>query len=309
MSEINESKVYITRCSFWCLSDIKELSDVDNLLAKFDEIYKDFRRSKNIKIECSSDLTDKVVNLTSIQDDLLQLANDDYSVFSYYLSLFDKCFSEYVLYNNSETIDYIINNQKSSDYMRKYVLVIDRDIHFFTNVNAENYTSSWSETLNLNSSYIIKSKGDDEFVEWSKCNYEYLTFHPEILKTIRTIKIGCLNDYKEIISHALNSLNQSYFIISEDPNKNEEDLTVISSLTGSIGRTLPCSRQGKNKVEFEFPNKGIINCEYHLKINVNDKNIAIPHGKGNPIRIYFGLKSYNNENKKKIMVAHIGKHL
>ncbi|MEC6796927.1 hypothetical protein VXS03_07690 [Photobacterium sp. S4TG1] len=309
MSVINESTVYITRCSFWSLSDIKKLSDVDNLLSNFDGIYKDFRRSKNIKIECSSDLTDKVVNSTSIQDDLLQLANDDYGVFSYYLSLFDKCFSEYVLYNNSETIDHIINNQKKSDYMRKYALVIDRGINFFPNINNENYTSSWTETLNLNSSYISKSNSDDEFIKWSKCNYEYLIFHPEISNTIKTIKIGTINDYKEIISHALNSLNQSYFIISEDPNKNEDDLTVISSLTGIIGRTLSCSRQGKNKVEVVFPDKGTINCEYHLKINVNDKNIAIPHGKGNPIRIYFALKSYNGENKKKIMVAHIGKHL
>lgn len=65
-----------------------------------------------------------------------------------------------------------------------------------------------------------------------------------------------------------------------------------------------CTRQGSNKVVREFVigegKSETVNCEYHLKIKWNDQGISIPRGEGNPVRVYFCLKSYENIERKQI---------
>ena len=72
--------------------------------------------------------------------------------------------------------------------------------------------------------YCGKHIGSAEFISWSIDNYEFLTFHPDVQSSLQTIQVGEYTDYKYLLSHALNTLNQSYHFISTDPQYNEQDL-------------------------------------------------------------------------------------
>ena len=111
----------------------------------------------------------------------------------------------------------------------------------------------------------------------------------------------------------MNTLNQAFYEISTDPNQNEADLNKIKEVSSKLGKTLSCTRQRKNKVEWEFQHPikleeyETINCEYHLKINWTDSGVALHRRK--KVRVYFGLKSYDKIERKQFKLAHMGKHL
>ena len=222
----------------------------------------------------------------------------------------------YVTNNNTEGMIAVINHQ-TANLPRHYSFILD-DTFRWPTVSPGLHTTSWSNTLSLNSQFIADNHADvQEFLSWSTLNYEYLDFHPNLLSTLGTIQIGTYQDYKQLLSHGLNTLNQSYHLISSEANQNQADLNVISNLTNQLGQQLNCSRQGRNKVPTQFRKPPLvlptgnetINCEYHLKIDTKDNGQPIPHGRGNPVRIYFGLKSYDEYERKQFKLAHIGKHL
>lgn len=290
--------------------------DLEEMLLFFKEIVTTHSIYHNILIECVNDIFDYKVDGLSFQDIILEIFDLDEGIYQHYLSELQKIVGEYVRYNNTPTVKSIIVSQRCT---LPILLPLSRNGYsFWSELDDFEHTCNLRNTLKISSNYIANNyKNESEFIKLCKINYIFLDFHDDIESTLRTIKIGKYYDYINLITHSLNVLNQSYFLVSTDANKNQEDLNVIMNLSNDLGERLECSRQGKNKVEWEFKNISIshlneretINCEYHLKINKMDDGRDIPLGDGNPIRIYFGLKSYPELDRKQFKVAHIGKHL
>ena len=227
-----------------------------------------------------------------------------------------KILGKYIKYNNTLSVKYIINSQNNS---LPILLPLSSDeVSLWGELENFSHTHNIVTTLNLNNEYIVRNhKDENNFIQLCKLNYFFLDFHEDIEASLKTIKIGKYYDYIRLITHSLNVLNQSYSVISTVASKNLEDLFVIMTLSEKLGKRLECTRQGKNKVERNFKQPTLIslcgietiNCEYHLKIDQTDDGRAIPYGIGNPVRIYFGLKSYQEMDRKQFKIAHIGMHL
>ena len=312
---MNIAKIHITRHSL--LNNITTLNttdDIECLIDKLETKLKKYAYSKNIIINCPIDLFDYSIDNINLEDKLLEAVNNDFITFEYYFSNLEKIITQYVKYDDTDRIMSLINEQGTLDFPRHYAFCIEPTSQW-PNIELNLHTYSWENTLKLNSDFIAQHHtGVTQFISWSKKNYEFLDFHDDIEDTLHSIKIGDYTNYKQLVSHALNCLNQSYHFISNDPQKNQDDLNVISEYTQRIGRSLSCSRQGSTKLHWDFFNTNsneneTINCEYHLKINWDDCGNKIPRGNGNPVRIYFGLKSYPGFERKQIKIAHIGKHL
>ncbi|ADZ90204.1 hypothetical protein [Marinomonas mediterranea] len=310
------AKVYLSLYSVDCLSSATRYEDVDNIVACLKETLTLYDRSKNVHIECPNDLFEFGDIGSSLGDRLLDILDDNWDYYLFYLAEINKIVLGYVKHNNTECLIFLIKNQLI-DLPRHYAFVISNKYQW-PDIVMDQHTTSWKDTLNKNSKFISDSNGNvDNFIAWSEMNYEYIDFHPDLKNTLSTIQVGTYIDYQSQLSHCLNTLNQSYHLISNDPNKNQEDLNVISAYSHTLGNSLSCTRQAKNKVSAIFSPPPLvassefeeINCEYHLKIDTDDNGNRIPHGKGNPVRVYFGLKTYKEYERKQIKLAHMGKHL
>ncbi|WP_440890169.1 hypothetical protein [Vibrio sp. WZ-1] len=311
------AKVYLTRHSVDNLSTTNTYDDIENIARTLADSLEFYKRSKNVGINCPTDFFEYGNVGDSLDDKLLDIVDNNWD---FYLLAFKEMSDVVLPYvdnsNNTEGMIAVINNQQPT-LPRHYSFVLSKTYRWPT-VAPELHTESWSNTLSLNSKFIANNHANaEEFISWSKMNYEYLDFHPNLENTLNTIQIGTYTDYKQLLSHGLNTLNQSYHSISTDANQNQADLNIISHLTHQLGQQLGCSRQGNNKVPTVFKKPSLvtpqgdetINCEYHLKIDIKDNGQPIPRGRGNPVRIYFGLKSYNEYERKQLKLAHMGKHL
>jgi len=308
--------VYLTRFSICELFNNTE-TDFEQFIEMFNRSINEYSEASNIDIECVTDLIDFKFKDVAFEDILLSYSNDDINAFSYYLSEIEKVTTPLVKYKNSyEAISLIQSKENKPDHLA-YPFSINNEITW-PMLKETLHTYSWSNTQDLNTDFISKkSNSSNEFIHLSKKNFSFLDFHEDIIDTLKTIPAGNFLEYKSIISHALNTLNQSYTKISTDPNKNQDDLNIISQISSIIGlkKSLSCTRQGSSKVSRKFLKNNpkddsdveTINCEYHLKINWNDtgKRLNSKHY----IRVYFGLKSYEDKKRKQFKLAHIGKHL
>lgn len=314
MKKFTASNVYITSHTFLSLYSNPNEEHLLNFLNELDLILKEYKNSSNISLYCASDLLEYPcgVDNTTLSDVILEMSGNDSLLLGFYLDSIEKSVSSIKSNIPSEPL---LNklNKPVEHFPRGYLLDFKQgfDVEFDDSLKTKN----WFDTLNKNSKYIIeKHRGKEQFIKWSKENYNNIDFHSDVLATLDTIISGTYYDFKVLISDSLNALNQASYILSADPQQNERDLDKIMEYTAKIGRRLTCTRQGSNKPKFSFSLDAgndkateIINCEYHLKINWNDKGIRLV--KENYVRIYFGMRFYSHLSQKKIKVAHIGKHL
>ncbi|AWV86171.1 hypothetical protein [Acinetobacter radioresistens] len=302
--------------SLGCLDEINSEQQLESILTQLNvELIKyNVSSPDNILIEFPNDFSEYTINGQNFQDILLNLVEDDFGKWQYYLSELEKIIGRYINYKDTNSLLHIAKTY-DSPFPILYLFVSEIDI-IWPEISNANYTSNWNHTLTLNSKLIANQCTDvEKFVNYCQKNFEFIEFHEDILSTIRTIQGASYKDILNTVLHALNVLNQAYHLISTEPNQNLQDLNTIVQLSDNLGLRLNCTRQGRNKVEREFnlpceinkTGKEVINCEYHLKIDHYDS--GLPTANENKIRIYFGLKSYQELPRKRLIVAHIGKHL
>ncbi|HCB1443226.1 hypothetical protein [Serratia marcescens] len=308
------SHVYITNHTFSTITIKSNYDDIEKFTRNLASILDEYKKSHNVKVECAKDILEysSSEDIPSLEECILHASNGDDSFYQLYCDMIEKAISKYKSNLYSSLMENNISNKNKNAPPVYYPLSINNAT--WPGIDKNTHTSGWMDTLNRNSKFIAYShKNKNQFITWSKINYEYIHLHDNLTNTLDSILDGTYLDYKEIITDSLNTLNQSYHILSNDPQKNLDDLNTISHYTSLIGRQLACSRQGSNKLKFKFPvdqKKGIfeeINCEYHLKINNMDNGKKLKNT--NYVRIYFGLKSYSDRERKEIKIAHIGKHL
>lgn len=314
MTKFIASNIYISRYTCSSLSVQSGYDDIVLLTEKLASIISEYTYSKNISVMCAKDFLDfKYSNdEPSIEEILFEIAQQDFSLFSLYYSMFEQAISHVKSNISSCVLSNLLTKQQSNAFPQNYALVIDEGL--WPDIIDVMHTSNWRDTLKKNSTFIaLHNKDKNDFISLSIKNYDNLVFHEKISNTLDTILNGTYWDYKFIISDALNALNQSYNFISNSPNNNQDDLNIISDFTGKIGKKLSCSRQGSNKPMFKFPSDDAktkeqeeVNCEYHLKINWNDRGVRLLSK--DYIRIYFALKFNASHGHKMIKVAYIGKH-
>lgn len=314
MTTFVASNIYICRYTCSSLSIQSDYDDIVSLTEKLAYIISEYSYSKNISVKCAKDFLDFKYssNILSIEEILFEIAKEDLSIFTLYYAMFEQAISHVKSNISSYALSNLLNKQQNNTFPRNYALTIDESV--WPDILEVMHTSNWRDTLKKNSIFIaLNNKNKDDFILLSIQNYDNLVFHENISDTLDTILEGTYSDYKFIISDSLNALNQSYHFISKSPNSNQDDLNIISECTGKIGKKLSCTRQGANKPTFYFPSDDsksekseIVNCEYHLKINWNDKGIRL--SSKHYIRIYFALKYNDLFGQKKIKIAYIGKH-
>lgn len=309
------TKICISPYSIANFTSSSNINDLEEIFSFLKKIISDHKVFDNVFIECVTDIYDYPINNSSFYDNLLEVFNFDDIITQHFFSELQIIIGEYIKYNNTFSMLNLIQNNNPLPIL----LPLTYDQSFlWDGLDRIKHTSCLSETLKINSDYIILNHGDEaQFISLCKRAFVFLEFHDDIEATLKTIKIGNYSNYIGLITHSLDVLNQSYLIISTESNKNLDDLNTIMVLSSKLGKRLECTRQGKNKVEMKFnvpkqismTGKEMINCEYHLKIDEFDNGTKIPHGDGNPVRIYFGLKSYEDLPRKRLTVAHIGMHL
>ena len=146
--------------------------------------------------------------------------------------------------------------------------------------------------------------------------FDNLEFHPDISDTLKTIKSETFKEHTFQIVQGLQTLKYSQDTLPPSTSNNDADLIKISEWSSKFGVTsLSCTKQGKNKPKYDFCLGNIrkntpINCEFHLKLNFNNSGIKIEERDDSGRmynRLYFGIHMHHGI--KKLLVAHIGKHL
>ncbi|WP_394517041.1 hypothetical protein [Pantoea sp. SGAir0175] len=310
--EKNISQIHISGYSLSLLDGESSFDEITDALEELKYKINEYAEWSKIEVICMSDIVEyssPEENEISLEYKLLSAADYDDSIYAYYLTLIEKAIGPYKshLYTTS-SLDKI-TNQNEYTFPRNYAFCSKNLL--WPNITEEKHTDSCLDTLQRNASFIASVQTDEaNFIELCIENFYNIEFHPQIVSTLNTIKRGTYLDYIFSILICLNTLNKAHNLISKDPQKNEEDLLIIAGITADFGKQFPCTRQGKNKPFFQFNNDGKIikiNCEYHLKINWNDKNIR--DNNEDFLRLYFGLKYDENNKRKFIKVAHIGCHL
>jgi hypothetical protein len=295
--------------SFPTFTDYDQIMDIVKTL---EVAISSFNVSKHNSIEFATDLFDLKINGQSLEDCLLNATND-YGVLSSLLHDIQKCIGGNTsTYRNtlSMTQEIATQNYLELPYKHPYT----QGGAWIPLAGNPSYVRSYADVCNHNSRYFKNGITNTlEFTKKAELVYEHIEFHCDLAKTLDTIRLGNFSDYFDIFSHALNTLNQAYHAISNNPAANEDDLVVIREVSGRLGRTLDCTREAKKKHTFNFPKNDNshenepINCEYHLKLNFDDKGNRLSGKYYN--RAYFSLKSYPTEERKKIKLAHLGAHL
>ncbi|MGY3942085.1 hypothetical protein [Aeromonas tecta] len=304
--------VYITKETFYSLSEQSKYDDIIALSEQVKRKIDEYSNSKNIVIECAKDFLEYKNNQEdkSLEEKILDIAQEDLSFFQYYYDTIEKAISHVKTDVYSEHYNNILSTPLTKSTLpRHYSLTVGgSDENDLLSV----LTDGWTNTLRKNAYFVAsKNKDKEEFIEWTKIIHGNLEFHKDICGTLDTIIQGDYSDYRKIISEALDALNQSINFLSLNPNNNQDDLNIIAEYTSRTGRRLSCSRQGANKPFFYFPINGRkeeerVNCEYHLKINWDDSGHRLESKRN--VRIYFAIKYDELLCRKRIKVAHIGKH-
>lgn len=306
------------------LNNAPSYAEVDKILNSLEKSIGSFEESKNNEVLFSNDYAYFQYHGQSLEYHLFDITKDPQAT-SYYLSEIEKIVGSHKSYLSTENMIQLIYDNDKQGLPLEYALFLDE---YWPGVAIDVHVRDYADVCNLNSQNFKNGiTTRSEFAEKAVCIYEHIQFHPQFESKLDTIKNGTFIDYLSEFSHALNTLNQAYFFISNEEDKNEADLLLITKLSSEPrlrGRTLMCTRQGSQKPHFDFENfkkpenklndagelevvypLETINCEYHLKLNFNDKGIKLPN---NYNRVYFALKFCEETNRKHIKLAYIGEH-
>jgi hypothetical protein len=295
------STVYGSSYSFAHITQESSTDDVEAAIKSLSNAIDEIGQSKYNTIEFATD--------TSLDDILLEITNDD--SFAIHLSNeIEKSIGGNKSYRDSQTM---VSELLAQTFQELPVIYPYTQQMQWDGLSDIKHIQSYSEVCNQNSLHFKNAiTTRDSFTDKAKVVYEHIDFCSIFSDKLKTIKRGSFLDYLDQFSHALNTLNQSYHKISNDSNKNEDDLVIIRTVSADLGRSLACTRQGNQKPHFDFPVIGCegefetVDCEYHLKLNFDDQNIRLPTGYYN--RVYFGLKFCEKTNRKQIKLAYIGEH-
>jgi hypothetical protein len=309
-------KTSISFGSAYSVPDLINCDEIEDFIGMLGKAIQSFNVSKFNKIEFAKDLFDFKINGQAFQDRLLKAVNDDFGLFSGFLDQIDKSIGG----NRS---DHRYTQTMQDEIASQDYLTLPYKYSYSQGESGipsplNSIVTSYADACNHNSRHFKKGIADaTSFTEKAILVYEHIDFHEDLPKTLATIKQGTLMDYLDVFSHALNTLNQAYHVISIDPAKNDDDLILIRTVSGRLGKTLDCSGEAKRKPKRSFPKKNIlpsspieyeeINCEYHLKLNYDNNGRRLPNKYFN--RAYFGLKWSESANRKEIKLAHLGAHL
>ncbi|HCH1967005.1 hypothetical protein [Vibrio parahaemolyticus] len=322
------SKSYASAYSFKHV-DVANTPDFDSLAAYvsyIEQAIDSFAVSSNHTLLFSTDYSDFKVNGSDLETRLLEITGDP-SAAIHFLSEFEKAIGINKAYLDTTQIVNAIQANPQEALPFEYAYKIG---FIWPGVSDEKQISSYTDLCNQNSfnfkNGVTTRKG---FTDKAKIVYEHIQFHPQFEDKLQTIKRGTFMDYLSEFSHCLNTLNQASFEISKEENQNLADLQVISDKSAEPelkGRMLACTRQGANKLYFDFENLNRgevkvdsygkekvvyplenINSEYHLKLNFNDQGIKI-QSDDDYNRAYFAMKYCDVTDKKYIKLAYIGEH-
>lgn len=319
--------VSISYGSAYSFSSINNQLDFDSVEAEINKLQKkieEFNDSVHNKIEFSTDYTFFLIDGFSLQDNLLEITKDENATI-YLLGEIEKKIGKHKSYLDTPTMLQEVMNNDVQELPQNYPFTLQRE---WAGISKSLHIFSYLNTCNLNSRHFKNGvTTEKQFTEKAINIYEHIQFHENFESKLNTIIRGKFTEYLSEFSHALNTLNQSYFSISKDGSQNEHDLEIIAKISRDEnleGRSLTCTRQGKNKPFFDFPNlkikqvvtlqdgteeivhpKESVNCEYHLKLNFNDQGIRLPDDYN---RAYFGLKYCDITKRKYIKLAYIGEH-
>ena len=318
------SKSYGSAYSFGSIDNKLNFDAVEIEIINLKNVIEQFNESEHNSIEFSTDYDVLSVNAQSLEDNLLDITQD-VGATTYLLSEIEKAIGVHKSYLDTPAMLALIKANNFQVLPNEYSYTLN---NCWLGISVNSHVYSYLDTCNLNS-FNFKNgvTTQKQFTDKAIKIYEHIQFHKQFEAKLNTIKRGSFSDYLTEFSHALNTLNQAYFTISKDANKNDNDLITISTLSEKKdlkGRELACTPQAKNKPFFDFPNlqnpqvqtlqngdKKItyplerVNCEYHLKLNFNDQGIKLADDYN---RAYFGLKFCQKTQRKYIKLAYIGEH-
>lgn len=306
MTSVSLGSIY----SFPNFDDDVSSTEFEKILGKFQTDIDSFKVSQRNHLEFANDFFESEISGKSLFEKLCDLAKYDDSLIGFWLHEIETIIGSGKSYRGTVEMLEVLLGNCNENYPYNYAFSTES---YWENVSHDRHVKNYFDVCNRNSkNFKLGIKSRSEFVQKAKQIFEHLQFHENFEETLATIKTGTYEDYLDQFSHALNTLNQAYHFISNRPESNEDDLTVISDISSKLGRYLECTRQAKNKKIYVFPSDDKfdkfddVNCEYHLKLNHNDKGQKLNQGKYN--RAYFGLKFSSKYGRKIIKLAHLGEH-
>ncbi|MBK1888602.1 hypothetical protein Undi14_01050 [Undibacterium sp. 14-3-2] len=296
--------------SFPKFEDGADATRFDEIFSKFQKGIESFKLSQRNNLEFAKDFLEYEVSGKSLFEQLYDLANYDDSVINFWLHEIEILIGAGKSYRDTAEMLNTLLESCNDEGPYNYAFATE---NFWVGVSSDLHVANYFDVCSKNSKkFKFGVKNEFQFVERAKNIYEHLQFHEDFSKTLTTIKSGTYDDYLDQFSHAFNTLNQAYHLISNKPESNEEDLIVIRETSSRLGHHLECTRQAKNKKTYCFPSDDEVgkyeevNCEYHLKLNHNDRGQKLSPKKYN--RAYFGLKYSSKYRRKIIKLAHLGEH-
>ncbi len=237
------SITYGSAYSFMHMNSSSSFDEVLREIENLNELFIFFDSSKNNSIEFSNDYSDYKINGKTLEDNFLELTNDPSSAI-FLLDELEKTIGSKKSYLNTVQIVSNIERNENSSFAYEYPLALNSS---WTCLNGKVHIYEYLDVCNENSFNFKTGINDrDEFTDKAIDTYEHIQFSSVFSDKLKTIKDGVFTDYLNEFSHALNVLNQSFFKVSNDEAKNEEDLMLISELSKSEklrGRGLDCTRQ------------------------------------------------------------------
>ena len=285
-------------------------TEFDKILNEFQNGIDSFKFTQRNDLEFAKDFLEYEVSGKSLFERLYDLANYDDSLISFWLHEIETIIGAGKSYRDTAEMLRILLEGCNGESPYNYAFATG---NFWIGVNPNLHVANYFDVCTKNSkSFKFGIKNRSQFVEKAKQIFEHLQFHEDFAETLATIKAGTYDDYLDQFSHAFNTLNQAYHFISNRPESNEDDLIVIREISSKLGHHLECTRQAKIKKTYCFPSDDEVgkyddvNCEYHLKLNHNDRGQKLSSEKYN--RAYFGLKYSSKYGRKIIKLAHLGEH-
>ena len=251
-----------------------------------------------------------------LQDYFANLTGDS-SFGQIFMGEFNKYFTVYssgTIQTEKEALEFATKEPYSDGSAYTFLNLSDKEEGMFSEAN---YIVD-SASLNVFNTDLLKvyPVSEEHFMARSELIFDNLTFHPDTLETLKTVKSGTFRDHTIQIVQGLHTLKYAQENLASTTSDNEADRTQISEWSSQFGdNTLSCTRQGSNKLRYDFSfddsdDTESINCESHLKLNFNNNGDKIEErGKDGAHynRLYFGIHMHNGA--KKLLVAHIGEHL